>query len=430
MTTQQLRIVGGANTADATARSVIDDEARKGRGLSSLLSIPGFQRLCASNAVTQSFGQRIQGIAVAWLVLEMTGSKFWLGVINGLPTVSIVLFSLIGGVLADSLNGRRILFLSRAALALTSIIAATLVSTGNVELSHLLLYVLVVVGIAAIDMPVSRTLVLKLVGSPRLLAASATQSILTNVVNILAPVSVGLLIGIAGPGGAFWLLGGGYALAAAMIASGPVETEAVTPRQSSPLTDVIEGIRYIRRTPEVAALLGLGFLVPVAGVYFAMVPVFAREVLRVGPGALGILVASFSAGSLLGSIYLAVNLSPRRRGLRLTQLGVLFGAGMMAFAMSQSFLLSCAISFLLGATAGLWQNMLSAMVQTVAVPEMRGRVVSVFTMAFQLLGIGWLAAGTLGTLAGNKSTLLAAGLVFALLSLAVFAWSRETREID
>jgi MFS family permease len=295
---------------------------------------------------------------------------------------------LIGGALADSRDGRRVLFLSRTALALTSIVAAVLVSTGNVELGHLLLYVLLVVGIAAIDMPVSRTLVHKIVGSPRLLGASATQSILMNVVNIVAPVSIGLLIGLAGPGAAFWLLGGGYVLAAAMVVNAPEKAEAPASRALSPLADVIEGVSYIRRTPAVAALLGLGFLVPVAGVYFAMVPVLAREVLQVGPGGLGILVASFSAGSLLGSVYLAVNGSPRRRGLRLTQLGVLFGAGMMAFALSQSFLLSCSISFLLGVTAGFWQNMLSAMSDSCR-PVMRGRVVSVFTMVQLLALAGW-----------------------------------------
>jgi hypothetical protein len=86
MTTQQLSRVSVANRADATARSLSEGEVGTRGRLAGLLSVPGFLQLCASNAVTHSFGQRIQGIAVAWVVLEMTGSKFWLGVINGLPT--------------------------------------------------------------------------------------------------------------------------------------------------------------------------------------------------------------------------------------------------------------------------------------------------------------------------------------------------------
>jgi len=102
----------------------------------------------------------------------------------------------------------------------------------------------------------------------------------------------------------------------------------------------------------------------------------------------------------------------------------------MAFALSQSFLLSCGVSFALGVTAGFWQNVLSAMVQVVAAPEMRGRVVGVFTMGFQLIGLGWLIGGTLATAIGVEATVLAAGFAFAGLSVAVYACSPETRAID
>jgi MFS family permease len=372
----------------------------------------------------------MQGIAVAWVVLEMTGSKFWLGVINGVPTISIVLFSLIGGVIADSREARRVLLVTRVALAVTAVMTALLVGSGHVQLSHLLVYVLLIVGIAAIDMPVSRTLMHEVVGSTRLLAAGAAQSVFMNMVNIAAPLGIGVLIGVAGSSAAFWVLGAGYSVAALLVLNGSPTSKAREARSSNPFADVAAGLSYIRRTPAVAALVGLGFLVPVAGVYFAMVPVIARETLNTGPGGLGVLVASFSVGSLLGSVYLAVNGAMRRRGLSLTLLGVVFGCGMMGFALSKSIELSCAISFVMGVTAGFWQNMLSAMVQLVAAPEMRGRVVSVFTMAFQLMGIGWLAAGTLATAFGNEATLIAAGTAFSVLSVAVYAVSKETREID
>jgi MFS family permease len=395
-----------------------------------LLTVPGFLQLCASNALAHSFGQRMQGIAVAWVVLEMTGSKFWLGVINGVPTISIVLFSLIGGVIADSREARRVLLLTRSALALTALMTALLVSSGHVQLSHLLVYVFLVVGIAAVDMPVSRTLMHEVVGSTRLLAAGAAQSVFMNTVNIAAPLGIGVLIGVAGSSAGFWVLGAGYSVAALLVLNGGLASQAREVRDSSPFADVVEGLSYIGRTPAVAALVGLGFLVPVAGVYFAMVPVIARETLNTGPGGLGVLVASFSVGSLLGSVYLAVSGTMRRRGLSLTLLGVVFGFGMMGFALSGSIAVSCAVSFVMGITAGFWQNMLSAMVQLVAAPEMRGRVVGVFTMAFQLMGIGWLAAGTMASAFGNQATLLVAGATFSLLSVGVFAVSKETRAID
>ena len=404
--------------------------ASRAPALADLAAVPGFIQLSISNGLSQSFGQRIQAIAIAWLVLEMTGSVFWLGVVIGAPAISTVLFSLAGGVMADSLDARRVLLISRSALTATTLILAVVVTSGSVTLSHLVVYVLLISGIAAIDMPVARHLVHDMVGSPRLMSASATQSIFTNVVNIVAPVSMGILIAAGGPAAAFWLLGGGYAVAVLMIrltrrGSGPRQHKRV-----NPLADILAGLAYIRRTPEVAVLVSLAFLVPVAGIYFAMVPVYARSVLHVGPDGLGVLVASFSVGSLAGSIYLAANGQPDKPAHSLALFGAAFGVGMMAFALSQSFVLSCAISLAMGVAAGFWQNMLNAMVQVVAAPEMRGRVTSVLTMGFQLMGLGWLFGGFLGSTAGLAPTVLGGGLVFFSLSLAAFALSRDVRAIN
>jgi MFS family permease len=424
MTTEA--IVRQAQPAQLHGRPV----AELAPGVAGLLAVPGFVRLCLSNGLAQSFGQRMQGIAVAWLVLEMTGSTFWLGVVNGVPAISIVLFSLVGGVVADSRDARRVLLMTRAVLTVTAFVTAVLVATGGVSIEHLLLYVLIVVGVAAIDMPVSRNMVHDLVGSERLLSASSTQSVLMNLVNIVAPVTIGLLISSGGSSMAFWLLGVGYAIAVILLLRTRVTAVERPQKASSPLSDIAAGLGYIRSTPKVAALVSLAFLVPVAGVYFAMVPVYARDVLDVGATGLGVLVASFSVGSLLGSLYLAANGRIARGTLSLTILGVAFGAGMIVFSVSQSFLLSCSVSFGMGLMAGFWQNMLGALVQTAAAPEMRGRVTSVSTMGYQLMGVGWLLGGSSAALVGVQATVFGAGVFFTAMSLVVFALNKEARWID
>jgi MFS family permease len=161
-----------------------------------------------------------------------------------------------------------------------------------------------------------------------------------------------------------------------------------------------------------------------------MVPVFAREVLLVGPGGLGVLVASFSVGGLLGSLYMAAGHHLRRRGLTLTLLGVAFGAGMAAFALSQSFALSCAVSLVMGVLAAFWQNILGVLLQVAAAPEMRGRVTSVFTMGFQLVGLGWLVGGFLAAALSVEFAVIAGGVVFSGLSLGIFALSTDLRRLD
>ena len=416
-------------TAQAVERRRARNLASRAPGLADLLSVPGILSLSISNGLVQGFGQRMQGIVVAWLVLEMTGSKFWLGVVNGVPALSVLLFSLLGGVVADTCNARRVMVVSRSALAVTALIAGVIVTIGLASPAYLLVYVLLVVAIAAIDMPVARTYVYGVVGGPRLLAANAVQSVFLNAISIVVAVSAGLLIGLGGPEAAFLLLAAGYALAVALLLSTGADPQAQAQRAANPLADVIAGLAYVRRTPAVAALLALAFLVPVAGVYFAMVPVFARDVLAVGAGGLGVLVASFAVGGLAGSLYLAAGRGFRRPGLALTVLGAAFGVGMMAFALSQSFLLSCAISLLMGLLAAFWQNLLGVLLQVVAAPEMRGRVTSVFTMGFQLVGLGWLAGGFAGSVAGVEAVVFAAGVVFSGLSLAIFGLSPQLRRI-
>jgi len=429
-----------------------------------LMTMPGVLQICLSNGLAQSFGQRMQAIAVGWLVLDMSGSEFWLGIINGVPAISIVVFSLVGGVIADRLEAGRVLVASRAALALAAAVIALLAMTGGVPLVYLLVYMLVAVGIAAIDMPVSRGLVLDLVGNGRLLSANAAQSAFRDIFNIVVPLAMALLIGTSGSGAAFFILAAGYAVATLLMlrtrpradgaesaraaARRPVPSETRTHNltgsrphrhwvatarhrlSSAPMADVLDGFAYIRTDRAVRALVILGFLVPVAGIYFAMMPVYAREILSVGVGGLGALAASFSAGSLLGSLYLTARGGMNRRALKLTLVGGAFGAGMMIFALSDSFALSCIVSFLMGVSAGIWLNLLTALVQLAAVPEMRGRVMGVSTMAYQLIGLGWLVGGTLATLLGVKATVLAGGIVFAGASVALFAISEEMRRID
>jgi predicted MFS family arabinose efflux permease len=394
-----------------------------------LLSTPGFVQLCLSNGLAQSFGMRMQGIVVAWVVLELTGSRLWLGIVNGGPAIFIVLFSLLGGVLADSNDTRRVLLVVRTALTAAAFLATLLVTTGQVQIVHLMVYVFVVVGLAAVDMPVGRTLLHQVVGTPRIMGAAAAQSVAMNLVNIVAPLSIGVLIGLAGPGAAFAVLGVGY-LAAAIVLFKSRVTASVEGRHSQPLADMRAGLAYLRSAPTVAALVSLGFLLPLAGVYFAMVPVFARDILHCGASGLGYLVSSFSVGSLVGALWLVSRTNVRRRGYKVAVLGFLFGAGMVAFSFSHTLLLSCAISLILGLIAAFWQNMLGALVQTVAAPPMRGRTLSIFTMGFQLASLGWLLGGVGSSLIGAEPTVAIAGVVFAGLSSLVFAVRKEAREID
>jgi MFS family permease len=399
-------------------------------GLADVLTVPGFVQLILSNALGHSFAMRMQGIAIAWVVLGMTGSKMWLGVINGVPAVSVVLFSLLGGVLADSRDARKVLVAVRSTLTAAAFLVFVLVTTGSIRIEHLMIYALLVVGLSAIDMPVGRTMTLRTVGPSRLLSANATQNFAMNVINIATPTSMAVLIGVAGPEAAFAVLGVGYGLGALLILRSRIGGEPSEPRRAQPLADLRAGLSYVRSVPAVSALVLLGFLMPFAGVYFAMVPVFAREVLDAGPAGLGLLVGTFSGGALIGSVVMMVNGQIGGRGCKVAVLSVIFGAGMIAFAVSDSLLLSSVISVGMGTTGAFWQNMLTTMVQTESAPEMRGRALSIFTMGFQLASLGWLIGGVSASVFGPQVAVVIAGIAFAGIGGLIFATHREVCMID
>ena len=345
-------------------------------GLGALLGVRGFLRLCVGTGIALS-GQRLQNIALAWLVLEMTGSKLWLGVVVGVPSLVAITGSLSGGVLADSPRAAGALKGTRLAMAAAAFAAGLLVTTGHVEVGLLRGVAMVTAFATAVDMPVSRTLIFDMAGRERALAGTSLNSLAMNLCAVGGPLAVGGLIGRFGVDTALYGIAAAYAVSALLM---PPIQRHTTESAVSPLRDLRAGFAYLRETPCVAWLVGLFFRVPVAGVFFAMVPVYAHEVLDVGPSGLGVLMATYGAGTVAGSAYLVVNGEIRRRGLVVTAVGVLFGAGVIAFAVSRSLVLSSVVGFGIGVTAMLWQNTLSAMVQTAAAPEMKGRAMSVGTM--------------------------------------------------
>ena len=417
----------GADVAGGSLAETRPTTAANGwASLVSLLSVRGFAALCLGNGLALS-GLRLQSIAIAWLVLDMTGSKMWLGIVNGVPALAVVCFSLLGGVLADSKYAARALLWTHFSLAGATFLAGVLVTTGEVEVAFLALITVVSVAATAVDMPVGRTLIQDMLGTSRLQSGTALSSMAMNLANVAGPIAVGFLIGSFGVDAALYALTGSYLVAALAVPSirrSPNETG------KRPIDDLHAGLAYWRSTPTVAALVSLAFLVPLAGVFFAMVPVYAREVLVVGPAGLGLTLAAFGGGTVVGSGYSVLNGQMSRRGLKLGVLGFIFAAGMSGFGLSRDIFLSTGIAFAMGATAMLWQNTLSATVQALVQPEMKGRVMSIFTMGIQLVGLGWLFGGLLSASAGPTFAVVVAGVAFAGFNLLVFARSEEVRSMN
>ena len=181
-----------------------------------ILSISAFRYLWLGNGLS-FMGMRVRDMAVAWLVLEMTNSKLWVGLVNGLPTVSIILFSLIGGVLADRTDRRVLMLWSRLTLASLTFLSAFLIATGTLQLWHLIIIVVLAVGVNTQEMSTSRTVMLDIVGKGRLLGATSLNSMAMDIGAIAGPAIAGVLIADVGVDAALFMLGGVYLLAFASL---------------------------------------------------------------------------------------------------------------------------------------------------------------------------------------------------------------------
>ncbi|MFQ6027109.1 MAG: MFS transporter [Dehalococcoidia bacterium] len=393
------------------------------------LGIGAFRRLLASNGLA-FMGKYIQNIIVAWLVLEMTDSNFWVGIVNGVPALSIVLFSLFGGVLADRMDRRTLLMWSRVSLASLSFLSAFLIAAGIIELWHLVAIVMLVMGLHAIDEAVGRTLAGMIVGKERLLSANSMTTLVRNLGTVVGPAVIGVLMARYGPSAGLYLMAGTYLTAFLTLFLIQSQGAGEQKKQIRVLGDLVDGFKYVRRNSCLTWLIGLAFTVPLAGVYFAMLPVYAREVLLVGSEGLGLLVGIYSLGGLLGSLFLTLRSNVGHKGWLVLGSGLTYVAGMLVVAFSHSFALSLLATFIVGVAAMLWINTMTTLVQSQAINEMQGRVMSLFGLGLQLHALGWLIGGMLGIVFGYQGAMVIAGAVFVGVHLFAFAWSQQLRHID
>ncbi|MEE8363105.1 MAG: MFS transporter, partial [Dehalococcoidia bacterium] len=218
-----------------------------------LLGMANFRWLLLGNAlVMMSF--QIRNMGQSWLVLELTDSQLWVGIVNGAPAITIMLLGMFGGVIADRLDRRRILIVVRLSLAVLAFGTAFVIASGAVEVWHILLLGVGAGVSLAFNLPTSQVLVQDVVGAKRLMGAAALNLTLSNLGTIIGPAVGGILIARSGVESVFYMLGAMYVVA--LLATVFLRTEKSAPRPPQPvLRSLVEGLRYVVATPHVAWLI-------------------------------------------------------------------------------------------------------------------------------------------------------------------------------
>ena len=386
-------------------------------------------RLLWAGACVSSVGTWMQKVAQSWLIFEISQSPFLLGVDAFLGEIPIFLFSLIGGVVADRMDRRRLLIVSQIIQLSCAFLLAALIGFGVVRIWHILTLSFVVGTAQAFGGPAYQALIPTLVRPHDLQNAIALNSIQFNLARVVGPALGGIVFTKFGYVWCFSLNGLSYV--AVIITLLLLTTKFIPKATGSMLDSMKEGIQFIRSHGSMEALIALAFLMTFLGIpLLTFLPVIAKEVFHQGPEVFTQLLSTSGAGAVFGALVVAWLGNVRNKGRVALSVLMFLGLGMTAFALSKSLLLSFALMFLTGAALIAVFAMISSLVQLITGDEMRGRVMSVYNVAFRGgMPLGNLVSGYFVPILTAPVVLAVNGVLLFALGLYFFTMQRKVRDL-
>ncbi|MGA8432088.1 MAG: MFS transporter [Candidatus Sulfotelmatobacter sp.] len=375
-------------------------------------------RLMWVGACTSSIGTWMQIVAQSWLVYRLSHSAFLLALDQFLGGIPIFLFSLIGGVVADRVERRKILLSSQYVQMGSAAVLTILVATGTVHVWHILCLSFISGFAQAFGGPAYQALIPTLVEKEDMPNAIALNSIQFNVAVMVGPALAGQALAKLGE---TWCFGLNALSFLAPIVSLSIISARFFPLKTteSMLASLKQGIRFTRKQGSMEALIVLAFFMTFLSMPMrTYIPVFVKDIFHRGPETFGNLLALMGVGSICGSLAIASAGNFKKKGL--VALGALacLGAGISGFALSKSLPLSESLLVVVGASMMAVFATVNSLVQLITTNEMRGRVMSVYNFAFRGgMPMGNLLSGWLVPLFTAPVVLGVNGLLLVLLAL-------------
>ena len=388
-------------------------------------------RLFWTGNFLSNIGTWMQNVAQGWLVLQLTNSAFWLGVVGFSASIPILLFALIGGVIADHVNKRRLLMVTQSAMMVFAFIMAALAYFKIINVQEIVLLALGT-GIAmSLNTPSYQALVPQLVPRQDLTNAIALNSAQFNMSRVIGPTLGGFAMALVGVAGNFFL--NGLSFLAVLIALTRIRyADPALPQEGRLWEKMKQGFTYVFRHAEMSSLVllvAIGSLLAIP--YLTFVPYFARDVLGAGEPGLGLLMACSGAGAFLGAVTIAWLTRLRRRGRFVVRASAGFFAAIMGFTFSRNFYLSGLLLMLAGYFMIITAATINSLLQHLAEDHMRGRVMSIYSTAFLgLPPIGCLVAGSLSHLFSAPHVIAAMSALALLGSLGMYLGREGLKALD
>jgi len=390
-----------------------------GRVTFAALAIPNYRRYIAGQSISL-IGTWMQMAAQSWLVLTLTGSATTLGVIVALQTLPVLLLGPYGGVIADRVDKRRLMVALQIAMGVQALVLGILTVTGAVRLWEIGALAALLGLNNAFENPARQSFMLEMVGAESLRNAVSLNSVLVNVARVIGPAVAGVLIATVGEGVCFLVNAASFVAVVASLTT--LDRSAIFPSTPSGREpgQLREGLRYVRSTPELGMpLLMMALAGCLAYEFQVTLPVMARQGLHAGATGYGFMTAAMGVGAVVGGLFVAAK---GRTGLpTLVVAATAFGVVLVFAGLAPSLPVELFALALAGGASISFMATGNSTLQLNAAPSMRGRVMSLWFVAFQgSTPIGGPIVGWVMAEAGARAGLGLGGvscLVVALLGL-------------
>jgi MFS family permease len=378
-------------------------------------------QLFFSGQLISLIGTWMDNVAEAWLVYRLTGSSFLLGTVAFAGQIPVFLLAPLGGMAADRWNRRRIVIATQTLSMIQAGILAALTLSHRITVWEVIVLAASMGAVNAFDIPARQAFLVEMVGREDLMNAIALNSSMFNGARVIGPAVAGILVASIGEGWCFFANSLSYIAVITGLLLMHVEPLRRVISKETPLENIVEGFRFVRRTgPIWALMLLIGVVSFVAVPYSVLMPIFADRILHGGARGLGILMGAAGVGALFGALTLAARRGVQGLGRVVAYAAAGFGFSLIPFSFSRSFWLSVALLIPVGYGVMLQMSSSNTLIQAMVPDHLRGRAMAVYTMMFMgMAPMGALFAGAMADRVGAPMTVTIGGLT-AMLGAAYF----------
>ena len=370
----------------------------------------------------------MQGIAQGWLLFDLTSSPFYLGLFSSLRMVMLLSFFILGGIMSDRIDRRKVMLAIQWISALTALALALLVSTHTIRVWHIFVLGAITSTTWAFEQPVRQALLPQLVRREDLVNALALNAVTWNGAGLLGPSLVGLSVSYIGIGGCFYVNVISYLAVIGALMRMHVPN-VVHHQHASVIQSLTEAFGYVRRENVIMTFLTVSAIFNIFGrSYVTLLPVFAKDVLQLGASGFGFISAGPGLGTIIGSFTLASLGRVEAKPARMVGLLVGFTTCLFSFAVSRDARLAFGFLVAVGALSTLFETLLNTSIQLRVEEAFRGRVSGFYGLTggglreFGGMQAGFIAEWTSAPVAISAGAVALALIGYMFLNFRVTNW--------